>query len=413
MLAQYFIHQRSLSSSSSFTSTSYLRGTTKRSTTTTTSRKHYYQSSSASASKLRITNSSKNKNNKNISLPPGLLVAVARGSWNLGWKIMMSQLAPNDSKGNYLRPLSEFRLSTENSSPEAVAKRISGGKFFLFASKTCPWAQRTLITLKIKNINKNMCEVVYLEPNASTGLWEIPKEDVTNVFRFPDDDQEKIRTLRDAYSFIGKKKFSGRATAPLLIHRKDDDASFEILCNESADIIRLLDCLPSSSNVDEDNELKLYAKEKREEIDEMCSYLFENINNGVYRVGFAQTQTALDDASEKLFNALDVLENKLLRSSTREKKYLCGDTISIADVCFFTTLIRFDSVYNHLFKCNKKKISEYKNLTSYLKDLYSVDAFRTTTDIEKIRAQYYSSLFPINPGGLIPPLPATSSSWMM
>ena len=141
----------------------------------------------------------------------------------------------------------------------------------------------------------------------------------------------------------------------------------------------------------------------------MCTYLFENVNNGVYKAGFAQSQSALDDAIDKLFDAFDVLDAKLAENST----FLLGDSLTLADICFYTTLVRFDAVYNHLFRCTRKRVCYYEHLSRYLRTLYAVEGFRETTDIARIREQYYTSLFPLNPGGIVPPLPFSSSeAWL-
>ena len=351
------------------------------------------------------------------SLPHGILVSVAKNVWNLGWGVMMSQLAPKDkTSGKYARPESQFRVKDFVDFPK-------GKKLYLFAGKTCPWAHRTLIVsevvkkrLKTKSNNDNneedlQLEIIYLEPNKNTGLWMVPKEAIERIF-FPDADDEQremiIETLRDVYSYVSGTKFEGRATAPLLISASSG-GTFEILCNESADIIRLFDCCSSKKDSDEES-ASLYPKEKRKEIDEMCAYLYENVNNGVYKVGFAQSQDVLDDEVAKLFAALDTLDSRLASS-----RFLLGDdALTLCDVCFYTTLIRFDAVYNHLFRCSHKRICDYTNLSRYLKALYALDEFRETTDMVAIRNQYYKSLFPLNPGGLVPPLPFSSTeAWLL
>ena len=332
---------------------------------------------------------------------------------------MMSQLAPKDKvSGEYSRPESQFRVKYFD---DDGFQSLEGKKLYLFAGKTCPWAHRTLIVNElIKKSSKQrrneeeeeQVEIIYLEPNKNTGLWTVPKEAVERIFFRDDGDtgeqrrqqeqQPMIETLRDVYSYVSGTKFEGRATAPLLISVSNGRA-FEIVCNESADIIRLFDCLNGEND-------ELYPKENRKEIDEMCAYLFENVNNGVYKAGFAQSQATLDDAVDKLFQALDVLDQKLERS-----KFLLGDdSLTLCDICFYTTLIRFDAVYNHLFRCTRKRICDYPNLSRYLKTLYALDAFRETTDIAGIREQYYTSLFPLNPGNLVPPLPFSSKDdWLL
>jgi|TARA_B100000519_G_scaffold133380_1_gene115249 putative glutathione S-transferase len=326
---------------------------------------------------------------------------------------MMNQMAPKDKvSGEYARPESQFRVKDFDDFQIKDVKKL-----YLFAGKTCPWAHRTLIVnelLKMRLVESTKeedlkVEIIYLEPNKNTGLWTVPQEAIDRIF-FRDGDTDKqqpmIETLRDVYSYVSGTKFEGRATAPLLISASNSN-TFEIVCNESSDIIRLFDCCLRGD--DENKENLLYPKENRKEIDEMCTYLFENVNNGVYKAGFAQSQSALDDAIDKLFDAFDVLDAKLAENST----FLLGDSLTLADICFYTTLVRFDAVYNHLFRCTRKRVCDYEHLSRYLRTLYAVEGFRETTDIARIREQYYTSLFPLNPGGIVPPLPFSSSeAWL-
>lgn len=202
------------------------------------------------------------------------------------------------------------------------------------------------------------------------------------------------KTLRRVYE-MREGGYSGRATVPMLWEVNEK----EVVCNESYDIIELfnsgLDELATNPGLD------LSPPSLKGEIEKWNRIIYPNVNNGVYRCGFAQSQQAYDCAVNDLFTTLDMLDNHLDKS-----RYLCGDMLTLADICLFTTLIRFDLVYNVLFKCTKRKLIEYKNLHAYVRDIYQIPKVASTCDFEAIMDGYYRILFPLNPGSIRPVMPS-------
>lgn len=187
-----------------------------------------------------------------------------------------------------------------------------------------------------------------------------------------------------------KPDYSGRVTVPVLW----DKQTRTIVNNESAEIIRMLN---SEFNDLTGNDIDFYPQAHQSEIDEINKYVYKNINNGVYRAGFATTQLAYEEAFEQLFQALDRVEGIL-----QQQKFLFGDQVTEADWRLFTTLIRFDAVYVGHFKCNKKQISEYEHLSRYLRILYNYPGVKETVNFEHIKQHYYASHRTINPTGVVP-----------
>ncbi len=192
--------------------------------------------------------------------------------------------------------------------------------------------------------------------------------------------------------------YQGRCTVPVLW----DDSTKTIVNNESSEIIVMLN---SEFNEFASNpQMDLYPLDLREQIDEWNEKIYQSVNNGVYRCGFAQSQAAYDSACSELFAVLDEIDRSLLRS-----RYLCGDRVTLADVRLFTTLFRFDAVYYSLFKCNVRRIQDYEHLGAYLRDLYQLPGVAGTCDLEAVKRDYYGNLFPLNPGCIIPAAPDPAS----
>lgn len=209
-----------------------------------------------------------------------------------------------------------------------------------------------------------------------------------------DDNANGCKTLKEVYK-LRKEGYDGRSTVPMLwdVERK------EVVCNESYDIIQLLN---SGFNELANNPgLDLEPPSLKGRIEEWNRVIYPYVNNGVYRCGFAQTQEAYDAAVSDLFGTLDMLDDHLESS-----RYLCGDSLTIADVCLFTTLIRFDLVYNVMFKCTKKKVVEYTNLHAYMRDIYQIPKVAETCNLKTMMDGYYNFLFPLNPGNIRPIMPS-------
>jgi len=257
------------------------------------------------------------------------------------------------------------------------------GRYHLYVSLACPWAHRTIIMRKIKGL-ENMITMSVVNSFMGTEGWSFDAGPGVIA-----DDVNGASRLHEVYT-SADPEFTGRVTVPVLWDKQKNT----IVSNESSEILRML-----NSAFDKVGALPgdYYPEALRAEIDELNDFIYPNINNGVYRAGFAGTQDAYDEAVAALFDALDQLEARL---ATR--RYLAGETITEADWRLFTTLVRFDPVYVGHFKCNLRRLVDYPNLWGYVKDLYQIPGIAETVDIEHIKAHYYASHTHINPTGIIP-----------
>uniref|UniRef100_A0A5B7BK37 Putative glutathione S-transferase omega-like 2 n=1 Tax=Davidia involucrata TaxID=16924 RepID=A0A5B7BK37_DAVIN len=324
------------------------------------------------------------------ALPPQLLISTVRSTWSAAWHLMMSQLAPSDPSGRYSRPTSQFLASFK--SPQF--SRQKPGTLHLYVGLPCPWAHRTLIVRALKGL-EDAVPVSIASPGID-GSWEFRDNHVRDGNRLVPglDNANGRKTLREVYK-IRRGGYDGRCTVPMLwdVERK------EVVCNESYDIIELF-----NSGLNElacNSELDLSPLSLKKQIEEWNRVIYPKVNNGVYRCGFAQSQEAYDTAVNELFSTLDMLNDHL--GSCR---YLCGEMLSLADICLFTTLIRFDLAYNVLFKCTKKKLIEYPNLHGYMRDIYQIPKVAATCNFGAIMNGYYEILFPLNPGSIRPIMPS-------
>ncbi|XP_021722195.1 uncharacterized protein LOC110689721 [Chenopodium quinoa] len=314
------------------------------------------------------------------TLPPQLLISTVRSIWTTTWLLMMSQLAPSDPTGSYSRPTSQFRAKINNLSRHNLTI------LHLYVGLPCPWAHRTLIVRALKGLEE-VVPVSVASPGVD-GLW------VFDGVMGTDDNANGCKTLKEVYK-LRKDGYDGRSTVPMLW----DVEKKEVVCNESYDIVQLLNSgfneLATNAGLD------LEPPSLKGRIEEWNRVIYPYVNNGVYRCGFAQTQEAYDAAVSDLFGTLDTLEDHLEHS-----RYLCGESLTIADVCLFTTLIRFDLVYNVMFKCTKKKIVEYTNLHAYMRDIYQIPKVAETCNLNAMMDGYYNFLFPLNPGNIRPIMPS-------
>ena len=312
---------------------------------------------------------------KGKSLPPKLIIGAGKFVWTTLWQIMMSQLAPRNQSGEYIRPNSQFRnfVGTEEGNPYQPA----AGRYNLYVGLGCPWAHRTLIVLSLKGL-EDVISVSIVSPSAVSGGW---------VFNQP---EAGCETLAQLYQ-LSQPGYSGRSTVPVLW----DKQTKTIVNNESAEIIVILNSEFNEFAVNPT--LNLYPEELKDKIEWWNQKIYNSVNNGVYRCGFAQTQEAYNQACDELFTTLDEIE--VVLSTNR---YICGDNLTLADVRLFTTLFRFDIVYYGLFKCNRRRIQDYQHLGGYLRELYQLQGVAGTCDLESVKQDYYGNLFPLNPGGIIP-----------
>jgi len=257
------------------------------------------------------------------------------------------------------------------------------GRYHLYVSLACPWAHRTLIVRRLKGLEEAISLSVVNSFMGAEGWTFAPGPGVVA------DDVNGRRRLYEIYT-LADPGYTGRVTVPVLWDRERGT----IVSNESADIIRMLNgAFGTAGAIAPD----LYPEPLRAEIDEVNAFVYPNVNNGVYRAGFATTQEAYDEAVGDLFAALDRLEARL---ATR--RYLVGDTITEADWRLFTTLVRFDAVYVGHFKCNLRELRDYPALWGYLRDLYQQPGIADTVDIPHIQQHYYRSQPAVNPTGIVP-----------
>ncbi|EMA40146.1 glutathione S-transferase family protein [Halococcus hamelinensis] len=282
--------------------------------------------------------------------------------------------------GEFDRQETSFRNWVE-ADPDAEFPAESG-RYHLYVSYACPWAHRTLVTRALRGL-EDVVSVDVVDPYRAEDGWQFtPGKDGTTP-----DSQNGFDYLREAY-VKADPEFTGRVTVPVLWDKERET----IVNNESEEVMRMLD-----TAFDEfANDATLYPEGKRDEIDETIDAIYEPINNGVYRAGFAGSQDAYENAVSELFDALDHWEEVLA-----DQRYLCGDALTEADVCLFTTLVRFDDVYHTHFKCNVRKIAEYPNLWNYLKELYQLPGVSETVRMDHIREHYYRTHPDINPKRIV------------
>jgi putative glutathione S-transferase len=307
------------------------------------------------------------------SLPSQFIVKLGKFVWTTMWHLMMSQLAPRNPKGAYIRPESGFRDAIAPDSPYPPET----GRYRLYAGLGCPWAHRTLVVRALKGLEDAIALTV-VSPSPDAGIWVLNAE------------EEGCRTLPELYQ-LAKPGYTGRCTVPVLW----DSQTKRIVNNESAEIIVQLNA--QFNEFANPPDLDLYPPQLRAAIDAWNAKIYNSVNNGVYRCGFAQTQEAYEQACNELFEVLDEIEAALATN-----RYLCGKEVTLADVRLFTTLFRFDIVYYGLFKCNRRRIQDYQNLGAYLRDLYQLPGVAETCDLDSVKRDYYGNLFPLNPGGIIP-----------
>lgn len=282
------------------------------------------------------------------------------------------------STGEFVRQKSCFRefVTADGSS----GFKAEPGRYHLYVSYACPWASRAIIFRKLKGL-EDVISMTVVDPVRDERGWRFfPDEpDPINGFEF----------LLDAYR-LTKPDFSDRVTVPLLWDKQENRA----VNNESSEVIRML-----NSEWDEWGraDVDLCPEDKRQEIDELNERIYNEINNGVYRTGFATSQNVYEKAFEKVFFALDWLEDKLADS-----RFLTGATITEADWRLFVTLVRFDAAYVGHFKLNRRRIADYPNLSGYLRDLYQQPEISDTVKIDHIKRHYYMTHPQINPNQIVP-----------
>lgn len=305
----------------------------------------------------------------------GMLV---EGKWVDEWYDTKS----ND--GKFMRESAKFNHVITNPNDDTNAKfPAESNRYHLYVSYACPWAHRTLIMRNLKGLEEHIGVSVVSTDMLDNG-WSFDKKtgstgDEVNNFKF----------LHEAYT-KSVSDYTGRVSVPILWDKKTQ----QIVNNESSEIIRMLN---SAFNDITHNYDDYYPQHLHKKIDPINKFVYDDINNGVYRAGFATTQQAYDEAYDSLFEALDKVEAIL-----EKNRYLVGSDFTEADIRLFTTIIRFDEVYHGHFKCNKKMIEDYPNISSYRRELYQMPAIKETTNFYHIKRHYYFSHTMINPTQIIP-----------
>lgn len=289
--------------------------------------------------------------------------------------------------GRFVRKDSQFRdwvTPNGQAGPSGEAGYpAEKGRYHLYVSLACPWAHRTLILRALKGLEE-MISVSVVNPLMQEHGWTFAEgEGVISDPILQADYLHQIYTHADP-------KFTGRVTVPVLYDKKRDT----IVNNESSEILRMFN---SSFDHLGAREGDYYPAKLREAIDEMNDYVYPNINNGVYKAGFATDQKVYEKEVEHLFDALDHLENHL-----EEHDFLVGDQLTEADIRLFTTLIRFDPVYYGHFKCNVRQIHDYPNLWDLTKRIYHLPGVAETVNFDHIQHHYYRSHDSINPNRIVP-----------
>jgi putative glutathione S-transferase len=289
--------------------------------------------------------------------------------------------------GHFVRPATRFRnWVTPDGSPGPSGDggfKAEPGRYHLYVSLACPWAHRTIIYRKLKAL-ENVISLSVVSPDMLKDGWTFNKDEGSTG-----DALNGKSKLSEIY-VLADLRYTGRVSVPVLW----DKQKKTIVNNESSEIIRMLNAaFDAFTNVHTD----YYPQALRAQIDKLNELVYPNINNGVYRAGFATSQAAYEEAFRNLFDALDEIENILSRL-----RYLTGNAITEADWRLFPTLIRFDAVYYSHFKCNWRHIYEYPNLSGYVRDLYQQPGVAETVSLQQIKRHYYNSQRQVNPTGIVP-----------
>jgi putative glutathione S-transferase len=308
---------------------------------------------------------------------------LIKGKWTSNWHPVQAK----DKTGRFIRQTSEFRnwvTADGSAGPTGIGGfKAEAGRYRLYVALICPWASRTLIARALKGL-ENIVPVTIVEPFLTDQGWQFgdyPGADRDPLFNASYMHQLYTRAAPD---------YSGRATVPVLWDMKQN----VMVNNESADILRMFNSafdglIPKS--------IDLYPTHLASEIDQLTPWLYHNLNNGVYKAGFASSQAAYNEAVANVFSALDQLEERLLDG----RPFLLGADLTEVDIRLFVTLIRFDAAYHGLFKTNLRRIADYPNLQTYLNRVLSFPGIAKTVNLEHIKAGYYS-IKALNPSSIIP-----------
>lgn len=304
---------------------------------------------------------------------------LVNGRWEKAWKL------PQGKGGDFQRGDSSFRnwVSADGS----TGFKAESGRYHLYVSYACPWASRALMMRSLKKL-QDAISVTAVDWHMTDEGWHFSSRDGATP-----DPILGAKFLREVY-LASDPKATSKVTVPVLWDREKK----VIVNNESAEIIRMMN---SEFNAIGDATTDFYPAALRGEIDQVNDRVYDTVNNGVYKAGFAGSQGAYEKAFDALFESLDWLEDRLGR-----QRYLVGNRFTEADIRLFTTLIRFDAVYVGHFKCNRQRIADYPHLQGYTREIYQIPAVRETVDFLHIKNHYYQSHESINPNRIVPKGPA-------
>jgi putative glutathione S-transferase len=307
-----------------------------------------------------------------ISMALGQLV---NGKWTTAW-------TEQDTNGQFQRMPTQFRHSI--TAEGASGFKAEPGRYHLYVSLGCPWAHRTALLRKLKGL-ETAIGLSIVDPVISEQGWAFSD--------YPGCIGDRVNDAHHLWQIYVQSNptYTGRVTVPVLW----DKVTQTIVNNESRQIIRMFNAEFNAFAANP--ELDFYPEALRSQIESTMDAIYQPINNGVYRSGFAKTQAAYEAAVTELFQALDHWESVL-----DQQRYLCGDSITLADWCLFTTLFRFDLAYHGIFKCNLKRLVDYPNLWNYLRDLYQQPGVKQMCNSDHVKRLYYAGLPEINPNGIVP-----------
>ena len=307
---------------------------------------------------------------------------LKNGKWSKEWDPYQA----TNKKGEFVRQISEFRnwLTPDGSAGRTglAGFKAEAGRYHLYISYVCPWACRTLMVRALKGL-EGMISVSVVEPFLTEQGWKFGD--------FPGATGEPhlgVEYLHELYSHVAPG-YTGRATVPVLW----DKQRGTIVNNESADIIEMLNSAFDGLGA---TAINLRPEAKLDELAVLNDVIYHGFNNGVYKEGFAQSQEAYEEAYYNVFATLDDMEARLERS-----RYLLGEQLTEADIRLFVTLVRFDAAYYGLFKCNKKRIADYPQLTRFIEDIIAMPGISDTVNLEHIKNGYYS-VKALNPKCIVP-----------
>ncbi len=300
------------------------------------------------------------------------LINFSKKFWFWFWTKLMNGFAPSDLQGNYRRP--RGILINKNYEFEGKNKNT-----YLLVGNSCPWCHRTLLVYKLKNLSKKI-KVIFLEADINSGQW---------IFN---EKFEGCETLHQFYKKAQKHNLF-RSTLPLLFNFQND--KINILSNESSEIVKFLNSIKGDSS---QKTLQISKCDK-----DLLEIIHSDINNGVYKCGFARNQISYEKASKNLFEALTKIEKKFDKNLGN---WICGEDLTYADIYLFPTIIRWELIYRQLFKCTEKEISDFKNIIKWRLRFFKLTKVSETCFDYEWKKDYYKALFPLNPNQIIPVLPS-------